>query len=232
MEHPSRLLRLPRELRDKVLFYACEGRIFKVVDEDIKLSRGPPGPRPGLRFDRNLLLINHQFCEEVKAATIAAYTTNVFHLESPLVLKKFASMSCSRDLRAIRQIKVDLTTLRDDVVMFRRWFDVLSDVLADQFVGLEDLHAYKKPAVFYLEHNSTTQRPRPVDFTEPSPATRLRKYRASICAEMTRLDSWPDESRMYDLYCRMTRVQKPESMLLTSRRSSIPDSAYGHRDQV
>lgn len=214
MEHPSRLLRLPRELRDKVLFYACEGRIFKVIDEDIKLSKRPPAPRPGLRFDRNLLLINHQICKEVQAATIAAYTTNVFHFDSPLVLKNFASVSCSGDLQAIRQIKVDLTTLRDDVVTFRRWFEVLSDVLADHFIGLEDLHAYKKPALFYLEHNSSTyRRPRPVDLTKPSPATKLSMYRASICAEMTRLDSWPDEGRRYDLYCRMTRVQKPNSKL-------------------
>ena len=218
MEQPSRLLRLPRELRDKVLFYACEGRVFIVVDKDIESSNWPPAPRPGLRFDPKLLLVNHQICEEAKAATIAAYTTNVFHFDSPVVLKNFASISCSRDLQAIWQIKIDLTTLRDDVVTFRRWFDVLSDVLADQFLGLEDLHAYKKPVVFCLEHSSSTYRhPQPVDHRKPSPATRVSMYRASICAEMTKLDSWPDEGRRYDLYCRMTRIPEPDSKLWISR---------------
>lgn len=213
MEQPSRLLRLPRELRDKILFHACEGRVFEIVSRDIRRSDGPQS-RPGLRYDRNLLLVNHQFCEEAKAAAFAAYTTNVFHFDSPLVLKRFASVSRSRDLQAIRKVKVDLTTLRDDVVTFRHWFDVLSDVLADQFLGLEDLYAYKKPVNAYLAQlNSTYRHQPPVYHAEPSPAARLSMYRASVCAAIMRLDSWPDEGRVYDLYCRMTRVQRPDSKL-------------------
>ncbi len=214
MEQRSRLLRLPHELRDKVLFYACEGRVFKVVDKDIRLSNWPPAPRPGLRFDTNLLLVNHQICEEAKAATTAAYTTNVFHFDSPAVLKDFASISYRRNLRAIRQLQVDLTTLRDDAFTLRRWFDALSDVLADQFLGLEDLYAYKKrviPKTSPCYHQQTA------NDTEPSPATRLGVYRASDCERMMKLDSWPDEGRRYDFYCRMTRVQKPDSKLWISR---------------
>jgi len=190
MEQQSRLLRLPRELRDKVLFYACEGRVFKVVAEDIKISKWPPAPRPGLRFDPKLLLINHQICEEAKAATIAAYTTNVFHFDSPAVLKDFASVSCRRNLQAIRQLQVELTTLRDHDFVLRCWFDALADVLADQFLGLEDLYAYRKPTIYRPGiRPSTYHHQQPVNHTQPSSTTRPSTYRASFCEIITKPNS-------------------------------------------
>ena len=139
MNQQSRLLQLPRELRDKILFYACEGRVFKVHNRH--MSKIATTYRyPGLRFDVNLLLVNHQLCDEVMDATTAAYLRNTFHFESPTILKDFALKLSGNEIATIRSLSIDLTALDYDISPSRRWFFALSDVLVDHFLGLKDLH--------------------------------------------------------------------------------------------
>lgn len=59
---------------DKILFYACSGEVLEIQEEDLQSSN----QRPGLKYDAKILLVNHQICEEARAATIAAYTENIF----------------------------------------------------------------------------------------------------------------------------------------------------------
>ena len=143
MEQVSPFLKLPRELRDKILAYACEGKVFKVQGKDLKQSDSIR-PRPGLKYDPDLLLVNHQICEEAKGATIVAYTRNTFHFESPSVLECFASKLPSCDITAIQRLHLDITTVIKDTSTLRCWFRVLSDVLVDQFLGLRDLYVSRK----------------------------------------------------------------------------------------
>ena len=192
MSQQSRLLQLPRELRDKILFYACEGRVFKVQNRYFN-KLATIHRYPGLRFDLNLLLVNHQICDEVIDATTAAYLRNTFHFESPTVLKDFALKLSSNDIATIQSLCIDLTALDYDASPSRRWFFALSDVLVDHFLGLRDLRIYK-------ELNARLRQSKSALVFGPS----------QVSSSNIRTPYWvPGERRTK--YCRMRRLPKPES---------------------
>ena len=192
MDQQSWLLQLPRELRDKILFYACEGRVFKVHERHI--SKLTTILRyPGLRFDVNLLLVNHQLCEEVMDATTAAYLGNTFHFESPTILKDFALKLAGNDIAAIRSLCIDLTALDYDASPSRRWFFALSDVLVDHFLGLRDLRIYKELKARLRQSKSAL-----VFGPSPVSSSNMRTPYRVLGERRTK-------------YCRMRRLPKPES---------------------
>lgn len=137
MEQPSRLLQLPREVRDQILQYASAGRILNIGNNAL-MGTDLPQQRPRIEYDMNLLLVNSQIYEEAKDAAIATYTDNIFHFDSIKVFTKFTDKLPSHDREAIHELHINVTILKSI-----DWLHRLSGILADYFPGLQKLFIYR-----------------------------------------------------------------------------------------
>ena len=191
MEPESRLLHLPREVRDKIMVYACENQVIRVQAKHLEESKSDR-PRPGLRYDTRLLLINRQLCEEAKTAAFHAYTKNTLHFESSTVLQDFVAIMPGPDVAKIRRLHLKLARISQTIDHLRHWFFLLSDVLADQFHGLEHLYICKD-----LRYRNSGIPPQLLNIPLDS---HLR---------LTSFDSGTDKDSK--TFCRIRRVKKPDS---------------------
>ena len=113
MNQDSRLLKLPRELRDKILFEACSDRVLKISDSGSG-SLSTSTSRPGLGYNLSLLLVCRHISHEAICAAAAAYASNEFSFMTTNAFVNFAGKVADKDTGAIRKLQIQITPKSGD----------------------------------------------------------------------------------------------------------------------
>lgn len=158
----------------------------------------------------DLLLTNRQISAETKDATVAAYPMNTFHFQSADILIGFGTLLPAKELASIRSLELDLTNMAENVEVLRAWFRVLSDILADDFPGLQSLYIYRSEG--NIRYGALPPRVAPVSSLDVRRA--LERFRVEQFRQFDKRSPTEFSERCRTKRCRMSRVPKPEDTSL------------------